>query len=99
MSSPSIQIQPQATNGAESLTPRSSSEASAAIASFDIVRCSRCQRSLSLENASSPGVVRFGMNSYYCSRCASMWHCLRTICESRDDTTLKREKENTLETK
>jgi hypothetical protein len=42
--------------------------------SFDIVRCSRCQRSLSIENASSPapGVVQFGMNSYYCSRCASM---------------------------
>ncbi|KAL2813618.1 hypothetical protein BDW59DRAFT_30579 [Aspergillus cavernicola] len=39
---------------------------------FDIVRCSRCQRSMSLENESTPGVVRFGMNSYYCSRCASM---------------------------
>ncbi|KAL4884341.1 hypothetical protein BJY04DRAFT_6591 [Aspergillus karnatakaensis] len=39
---------------------------------FDIVRCSRCQRSMSLESESTPGVVRFGMNSYYCSRCASM---------------------------
>ncbi|KAL4979445.1 hypothetical protein BDW66DRAFT_157284 [Aspergillus desertorum] len=40
--------------------------------SFDIIRCSRCQKSLSIENDSTPGVVRFGMNSYYCSRCASM---------------------------
>ncbi|KAL4802691.1 hypothetical protein BDV18DRAFT_146352 [Aspergillus unguis] len=39
---------------------------------FDIVRCSRCQRSMSLESEATPGVVRFGMNSYYCSRCASM---------------------------
>ncbi|CBF89817.1 uncharacterized protein ANIA_10050 [Aspergillus nidulans FGSC A4] len=40
--------------------------------SFDIIRCSRCQKSLSIESDSTPGVVRFGMNSYYCSRCASM---------------------------
>jgi hypothetical protein len=38
------------------------------------VRCSRCQRSLSINDSSTPapGVVQFGMNSYYCSRCASM---------------------------
>ncbi|QKX53291.1 uncharacterized protein TRUGW13939_00369 [Talaromyces rugulosus] len=41
---------------------------------LDIVRCSRCQRSLSIQHTSPPaaGVVQFGMNSYYCSRCASM---------------------------
>ena len=42
--------------------------------SVDIVRCSRCQRSLTLD-MSSPnlkGVVPFGMNSYYCNRCAKL---------------------------
>ncbi|KAJ6101840.1 hypothetical protein N7486_004267 [Penicillium sp. IBT 16267x] len=37
---------------------------------LDIVRCSRCQQSLSVGTQSS-GAVQFGMNSYYCSRCAS----------------------------
>ncbi|KAJ5325398.1 hypothetical protein N7541_011793 [Penicillium brevicompactum] len=37
---------------------------------FDIVRCSRCQQSLSLSQSGS-GAVQFGMNSYYCNRCAS----------------------------
>ncbi|KAL4995812.1 hypothetical protein BDV10DRAFT_196442 [Aspergillus recurvatus] len=40
--------------------------------SFDTVRCSRCQVVMSLVNDCTPGVVRFGMNSYYCSRCAAM---------------------------
>lgn len=64
MSSPSVQVHPQ-TNG-------SKGNSGTASTSFDIVRCSRCQRSISLENDSSPDAVRFGMNSYYCSRCASM---------------------------
>jgi len=74
MSSPSIHLQPKSSSSSGSLTPRSSSESTSSSVSFDIVRCSRCQRSLSIENASSPapGVVQFGMNSYYCSRCASM---------------------------
>ncbi|KAJ5855479.1 uncharacterized protein N7529_009423 [Penicillium soppii] len=37
---------------------------------FDIVRCSRCQQSLSLSQSGSTA-VQFGMNSYYCNRCAS----------------------------
>ncbi|KAJ5474288.1 hypothetical protein N7475_003854 [Penicillium sp. IBT 31633x] len=37
---------------------------------LDIVRCSRCQQSLSL-GQSGGSVVQFGMNSYYCSRCAT----------------------------
>lgn len=56
----SVQVQP-------------STSANPEISGFDIVRCSRCQRSMSLEKSeSSPGIVRFGMNSYYCSRCATM---------------------------
>ncbi|KAE8307178.1 hypothetical protein AFLA_003602 [Aspergillus flavus NRRL3357] len=69
MSSPSVQVQPQPSGGAKGVS-HTTKEAGAM--NFDIVRCSRCQRSMSLENDSSPGVVRFGMNSYYCSRCASM---------------------------
>lgn len=41
---------------------------------FDIVRCSRCQRSLSIDTsgpATQQGAVRFGTNAYYCSRCAA----------------------------
>lgn len=37
---------------------------------LDIVRCSRCQQSLSLGQPGC-GAVQFGMNSYYCSRCAT----------------------------
>ncbi|KAJ5921653.1 hypothetical protein N7454_009127 [Penicillium verhagenii] len=37
---------------------------------LDIVRCSRCQQSLSV-GTQSGGAVQFGMNSYYCNRCAS----------------------------
>ncbi|KAJ5964911.1 uncharacterized protein N7479_004787 [Penicillium vulpinum] len=37
---------------------------------LDIVRCSRCQQSLSL-GQSGCSIVQFGMNSYYCSRCAT----------------------------
>lgn len=71
MSSPSVQVQPQP-NTTKGVSSRPSPDSSPDAMSFDIVRCSRCQRSLCLENESSPGVVRFGMNSYYCSRCASM---------------------------
>jgi hypothetical protein len=41
--------------------------------SLETVRCCQCQRSLSFDRTSSPatqGVVQFGMNSYYCNRCA-----------------------------
>ncbi|KAE8371254.1 hypothetical protein BDV26DRAFT_136580 [Aspergillus bertholletiae] len=69
MSSPSVQVQPQPSGGAKGVSHTTKEAGSM---NFDIVRCSRCQRSMSLENDSSPGVVRFGMNSYYCSRCASM---------------------------
>ncbi|RJE18650.1 hypothetical protein PHISCL_09010 [Aspergillus sclerotialis] len=69
MSSPSVQVQPQASGGAKGVT---SSQSGTTSPSFDIVRCSRCQRSLSIENESSRDAVRFGMNSYYCTRCASM---------------------------
>ncbi|KAE8145836.1 hypothetical protein BDV25DRAFT_133448 [Aspergillus avenaceus] len=71
MSSPSVQVQPQPSSGAKGVS-HTTKESGPAAMNFDIVRCSRCQRSMSLENDSSPGVVRFGMNSYYCSRCASM---------------------------
>ncbi|EAW08411.1 uncharacterized protein ACLA_031440 [Aspergillus clavatus NRRL 1] len=71
MSSPSVQVQHQPSGSTKPVSP-SSAETGPASMNFDIVRCSRCQRSMSLENESSPGVVRFGMNSYYCSRCASM---------------------------
>ncbi|PTU23418.1 hypothetical protein P175DRAFT_0508101 [Aspergillus ochraceoroseus IBT 24754] len=74
MSSSSVQIQPPPTGTAgKGVGSHSSAGSSPGSISFDIVRCSRCQRSMSLGNeSSSPGVVRFGMNSYYCSRCASM---------------------------
>ena len=41
---------------------------------IDIVRCCRCQRSLGIDPTSSynHGVVRFGINSYYCKRCAKV---------------------------
>ncbi|OJJ47904.1 hypothetical protein ASPZODRAFT_131507 [Penicilliopsis zonata CBS 506.65] len=71
MSSPSVQLHPPSSASSQGVTPRSSSESAVGMG-FDIVRCSRCQCSLSLDHPSSPGVVRFGMNSYYCSRCASM---------------------------
>lgn len=69
MSSSSVHVQPKYSNSSPQGT---SPQSPLTELNFDIVRCSRCQRSLSLENSSSPGVVRFGMNSYYCSRCASM---------------------------
>lgn len=59
MSSPAVQMTPCAPH------------APAPPISLDIVRCSRCQQSLSLASQSNSGAVQFGMNSYYCSRCAS----------------------------
>ncbi|PKX89685.1 uncharacterized protein P174DRAFT_378486 [Aspergillus novofumigatus IBT 16806] len=72
MSSPSVQVQHQPSSGTKPVTSPSTTDSGPTSMNFDIVRCSRCQRSMSLENGSTPGVVRFGMNSYYCSRCASM---------------------------
>jgi DNA-directed RNA polymerase subunit RPC12/RpoP len=42
------------------------------IEAWDIVRCSRCQYSLGIDtdSPSCGGAIRFGMNSYYCTRCA-----------------------------
>lgn len=71
-------------------SPRSSSDSHPSNY-LDIVRCSRCQRSLSIQNSSTPaaGVVQFGMNSYYCSRCATMvgfnnrWCASIILCANR----------------
>ncbi|KAJ5787942.1 hypothetical protein N7457_002932 [Penicillium paradoxum] len=62
MSSPVQITQPQ-TNGVD--RPSATSPQI-----LDIVRCSRCQQSLSL-GQSGCGAVQFGMNSYYCNRCAT----------------------------
>lgn len=78
MSSPSVQVQHQPSSGAKTVTSPSA-EPGPTSTKFDIVRCSRCQRSMSLENESTPGIVRFGMNSYYCSRCASMVGFIRWV--------------------
>ncbi|KAI9370370.1 hypothetical protein BJX61DRAFT_515846 [Aspergillus egyptiacus] len=69
MSSSSLQVPrpPSGTSGKDV-----SASGSTNALGFDIVRCSRCQRSMSVENGSTSEAVRFGMNSYYCSRCASM---------------------------
>ncbi|EEA21313.1 conserved hypothetical protein [Talaromyces marneffei ATCC 18224] len=71
MSSPSVHLQTPADPSVRLSTPRSSDSKSSTF--LDIVRCSRCQRSLSINGTSSPaqGVVQFGMNSYYCSRSLS----------------------------
>lgn len=87
--SPSIlQLQTQAACGTQPIAIRnskgrsddslatlsSSSRSASPRASIDIVRCSRCQRSLTIDptsSSSAQGVVRFGLNSYYCSRCAN----------------------------
>lgn len=40
---------------------------------LDIVRCSRCQRSLTIDpSGRSNNAIRFGMNSFYCQRCATV---------------------------
>ncbi|KAH1287586.1 hypothetical protein KXV52_004588, partial [Aspergillus fumigatus] len=58
MSSPSVQVQHQPSSGAKTVTSPSA-EPGPTSTKFDIVRCSRCQRSMSLENESTPGIVRF----------------------------------------
>ncbi|KAJ5400149.1 hypothetical protein N7465_010638 [Penicillium sp. CMV-2018d] len=64
MSSP-VQITPQPQTGGVARPSEATSPQT-----LDIVRCSRCQQSLSL-GQSGCSVVQFGMNSYYCSRCAT----------------------------
>ncbi|EKV05315.1 hypothetical protein PDIG_37050 [Penicillium digitatum PHI26] len=64
MSSP-VQITPQPQTGSVARPSEATSPQT-----LDIVRCSRCQQSLSL-GQSSRSIVQFGMNSYYCSRCAT----------------------------
>jgi len=60
----------------ESVSTLSSSNGSQSPKTLDIVRCSRCQRTLSIDTKTNvifpQGAVRFGTNSYYCSRCASV---------------------------
>ncbi|KAJ5115456.1 hypothetical protein NUU61_001215 [Penicillium alfredii] len=65
MSSPAVQTSPQELDG----TPRPSEVPSTP--NFDVVRCSRCQQSLSRADHTTPGAVQCGMNSYYCTRCAT----------------------------
>ncbi|KAF3394265.1 hypothetical protein F1880_004916 [Penicillium rolfsii] len=66
MNSPVVPISPQPT-----LPPPSEASPKHGL-TLDIVRCSRCQQSLSLaSHSTASGVVQFGMNSYYCHRCAS----------------------------
>lgn len=39
----------------------------------EYARCSRCQRTPSLDiNTGKSNMVRYGLNSYYCNRCAGM---------------------------
>ncbi|EPS28089.1 hypothetical protein PDE_03035 [Penicillium oxalicum 114-2] len=72
MSSPAIQFSPAPSD------PRPTKPSSMQELTLDIVRCSRCQQSLSLASQSTgSGVVQFGMNSYYCHRCASKVGFLR----------------------
>jgi hypothetical protein len=83
MNQPSfLQLQTQASLNAPMGPSRKSSAASIPTPSqspspkpaVDIVRCCRCQRSLTVDLSSGnlKGVVPFGMNSYYCARCARL---------------------------
>jgi hypothetical protein len=80
-----LQLQTQASLHSPANSSRKSSAASASSMpppgqspspkpSVDIVRCCRCQRSLTvdLSSGSLKGVVPFGVNSYYCTRCARL---------------------------
>ena len=57
-----------------STSSQSSSTNNSASNCLEFVRCSRCHRTLSMDPTSSTpnGVVQFGTNLFYCSRCASM---------------------------
>jgi hypothetical protein len=60
-------------NSSRSLSSSVNSGSSTPKNSLDIVRCSRCQRSLSIDpSGRQDNVVRFGMNSFYCNRCATV---------------------------
>jgi hypothetical protein len=53
----------------------SSSSPSSASTSMEIARCCRCQQALIFHTGASPTSlepVQFGLNSYYCHRCASV---------------------------
>ncbi|EZF44327.1 hypothetical protein H112_02371 [Trichophyton rubrum D6] len=63
MSSSAVPRQAPGTSTATMSTPGST------YATFDAVRCSRCQLSLSSPGSKS---VQFGVNCYYCNRCATM---------------------------
>ncbi|KAF2089219.1 hypothetical protein K490DRAFT_63357 [Saccharata proteae CBS 121410] len=57
-------------SGSDSSTSSTSSERSdSASPQLTLIRCCRCHRTASL---GSKSMVSFGLNSYYCSRCASI---------------------------
>ena len=57
-----------------STSSQSSSTTNSSNNCLEFARCSRCHRTLSMDPASPvpSGVVQFGTNLFYCSRCASM---------------------------
>lgn len=70
-----ISPNPKASKSDDSINTLSSSHSTSPKSSWDIVRCSRCQRSLSIDTlmpAQHSGAVKFAMNSYYCTRCANV---------------------------
>lgn len=54
----------------ESTSTDSTSSSDSDTLASSLARCSRCHRSVS--TGSSSGIVSFGTNLYYCSRCASL---------------------------
>ncbi|KAJ5893276.1 hypothetical protein N7495_004967 [Penicillium taxi] len=53
------------------ISPQPASSGPTGMPTLNIVQCSRCQQSVYPSNQSGSGPVQFGMNSYYCNRCAS----------------------------
>jgi len=51
----------------------SSSDDPSLVSPLEEARCSRCHRTPSVDlKTGTPNMVRFGLNSYYCTRCAGM---------------------------
>lgn len=51
----------------------STSSVNSANSSLDLARCSRCQRTPSFDiKTGKSNMVQYGLNSWYCSRCASL---------------------------
>ncbi|EGE05233.1 hypothetical protein TEQG_04390 [Trichophyton equinum CBS 127.97] len=78
MSSSAVPRQAPGTSTATMSTPGST------YATFDAVRCSRCQLSLSSPGSKS---VQFGVNCYYCNRCYNI-PCHVTDGAFQDATTV-----------